>query len=113
MSSELLGEGQPSERLAHACVQLPDGVKAVGVAGERADAIHGLSASCLGGLVFQERTCYVGGALTHEWSALCLEQASSLVKCGGFGKQKPSLRRSRERTGDMQGGALSRGYRGL
>lgn len=77
MSSVLLGEGQPSERLAHACVQLPDGVKVVGVAGERADAIHGLSASCLGGLVFQERTCYVGGALTHEWSALCLEQASS------------------------------------
>lgn len=61
VSSELLGEGQPCEGLAHACVQLPYGVKVVGVAGECADAIHGLCASCFGGLVFQERTCYVGG----------------------------------------------------
>lgn len=43
----------------------------------------------------------------------CVWSRLRLVKCGGFGKQKPSLRRSRERTGDMQGGALSRGYRGL
>lgn len=80
VSSELPGEGQPSERLAHACVQLPYGVKVVGVAGECADAIHGLSASCLGGLPREDLLC--GGVLTHECSALCLEQASSLVKSG-------------------------------
>lgn len=75
MRSEFLGEEEPSERLAHACVQLPYGVKVVGVAGERADAIHGLSSSCFGGLVFQERTCYVRGPLPMSgvprvWSRL-------------------------------------------
>lgn len=41
----------------HMHVQLPYGVEVVGVAGEHAAAIHGLSASCFGCLVFQERTC--------------------------------------------------------
>lgn len=63
-------------------MQLPYGVKVVGVARECIDAIHGLSATCFGGLVFQERTCYVGGGLTHGWSASCLEQASILEKSG-------------------------------
>lgn len=56
---ELLGGGQPSVGLVHACVQLPYGVRVVGVAGECSDDIHELSASRLGGLVFQDRTCYV------------------------------------------------------
>lgn len=57
---ELLGGGQLSVRLAHACVRLPYGVGVVGVAGECSDDICELSASHLGGLVFQDKTCYVG-----------------------------------------------------
>ena len=58
---ELLGGGQASVRLTCACVQLPYGLRVVGVAGECCDDIHELSASRLGGLLFQERTCYMGG----------------------------------------------------
>lgn len=70
---ELLGGEQPSVRLTHACVQLPYGVRVVGVAGESSDDIHELSASRLGGLLFQERTCYVG-VLIHELSTSCLSR---------------------------------------
>lgn len=51
LRKELLGEGQLSVRLAYACVQLPYGVRVVGVAGECSDALHELSASCLSRLV--------------------------------------------------------------
>lgn len=103
LESELLGEGQLSERLAHACVQLPYGVKVVGVAGERADAIHGLSASCFGGLAFQERTCYVGGPLPvsgvpRVWSRLPVLLKVAVWKAVATTKWD---RRPRERNGDM------------
>ena len=60
---ELLGGGQLSVRLAHACVQLPYGMRVVGVAGECSDDIREPSASCLSRLAFQERTCCVCGSL--------------------------------------------------
>lgn len=40
MRRELLGRGQPSVRLTHACVKLPYGVRVVGVAGECGDDIR-------------------------------------------------------------------------
>lgn len=70
---ELVGEGQPSMRLAHVCMQLPYGVKVVGVARKCSDDIHELSASHMSGFVFQEKLV-MWGVLTHGLSASCLNR---------------------------------------
>lgn len=74
---ELVGGGQSSVRLAHVCMQLPYGVKVVGVARKCSDDIHELSASHMGGFVFQEKLV-TWGALTQGLSVSCLNRLEIL-----------------------------------